>query len=66
MKQTYFTHHNLNAEEVRELKSRYQAKGVRVEVTLSADSRSFMLAALLPESANPPKPSKTFQHRVWG
>ncbi|EPK6501877.1 hypothetical protein RFC90_003817 [Klebsiella aerogenes] len=66
MKKTYFTHSNLNAEEVRELKGRYQAQGVRVEVTLSADNRSFMLAALLPESANPPKPSKTFQNRVWG
>lgn len=66
MNKTFFTHSNLNADEMQELKRRYQANGVSVAVSLSADNRTFILAALLPESAKPPKPSKAFQQRVWG
>ena len=65
MKKTFFTHSNISSEEVKELKRRYQAQGVRVEVSLSADNKSFMLSALLPESENPPKTSRTFQQRIW-
>ncbi|XHF49441.1 MAG: hypothetical protein PIK35_12350 [Enterobacter roggenkampii] len=66
MKKSWFTHTGLSTTEADELVARYQAKGVKVEKSLDADPRYWIVSAFLPQQASSPKTQQSMRSRAWG
>lgn len=66
MKKSWFTHTGLTTEEANDLMKRYQSKGVAVEKSLDVDPRLWIVSALLPQQASPPKTQQSMRSRTWG
>ncbi|EOE6914602.1 hypothetical protein ACN5LI_001114 [Cronobacter turicensis] len=66
MRKTWFEHTDCTLTEADELMSQYRKRGVAVERFLSPDCRKFIVRVQLPESRHEPRPSRTYQQRVWG
>lgn len=66
MRKSWFTHANLSTEEADELVKRYREKGVRVEKSLDADPRYWIVNAELPQQTSSPKTAQSMRSRGWG
>lgn len=66
MKTGWFQHVDLTDDQADELVARYAAKRIKTEKSLSADYKTWIVSALLPEDARPPRTDKTFKNRFWG
>lgn len=65
MQLTWFAHDPVDADTAAELISRYAARKIQTKKTLATDPRLWLVSALLPESQEEPKASRTYQHRMW-
>ncbi|WP_108701579.1 hypothetical protein [Phytobacter sp. SCO41] len=65
MKKGWFNHVNLSEAQANELVARYRANGVETQKSLAPDYLTWIVSALLPESAKPPRADKTYQWRHW-
>ncbi|WP_336475179.1 hypothetical protein [Escherichia coli] len=43
----------------------YRRRGYEVKKALSLDYRHWIISVRLPYSERPPRPSRTFQQRIW-
>ncbi|EOA2023213.1 hypothetical protein ACHUO7_005079, partial [Escherichia coli] len=43
----------------------YRRRGYEFQKDLSFDRRHWIISARLPYSERPPRPSRTFQQRIW-
>ncbi|MCA6788140.1 hypothetical protein LGC33_24135, partial [Escherichia coli] len=43
----------------------YRRRGFEVKKALSLDYRHWIISVRLPYSERPPRPSRTFQQRIW-
>ncbi|ELQ6039747.1 hypothetical protein R2226_003943 [Cronobacter sakazakii] len=65
MRKTWFEHTDCTSAEAEELMAQYRKRGVKVERFLSDDCRKFIVRVELPESRHEPRPSRTYQQRIW-
>ncbi|MFV7999623.1 hypothetical protein ACLKO0_23795, partial [Escherichia coli] len=43
----------------------YRRRGYEIKKALSLDYRHWIISVRLPYSERPPRPSRTFQQRIW-
>lgn len=65
MQLTWFVHDPVDSNTAEELLSRYATRKIQTKKTLATDPRLWLVSALLPESREEPKASRTYQHRMW-
>ncbi|HGU6442224.1 TPA: hypothetical protein ACNABU_002893 [Citrobacter amalonaticus] len=66
MKYSWFHHHDCTTQQADELMAKYSQRGVRVERSLNQDLITWTVNVRLPEGNKTPRPSRRWQHRVWG
>ncbi len=62
---SWFRHPDCTEKESCWLEACYRSRGHRVERYLNPDLLTWTVAVCLPESKHPPRPSRTFQQRIW-
>ncbi|WP_370607457.1 hypothetical protein [Citrobacter meridianamericanus] len=66
MKFSWFHHHECTTEQADELVASYRRRGATVERSLNRDNITWTVSVRSPEGNKPPRPSRRWQHRVWG
>ncbi len=60
-----FQHDPCTEEQAEWLIQSYRRRGYEVQKDLSLDRRYWIISVRLPYSECPPRPSRTFQQRIW-
>ncbi|EFH1640298.1 hypothetical protein BF527_004603 [Escherichia coli] len=60
-----FQHPPCTEEQAEWLIQNYRRRGYEVKKDLSLDFRHWIISVRLPYSERPPRPSRTFQQRIW-
>ncbi|EGM8158963.1 TPA: hypothetical protein ACHOWV_005054 [Escherichia coli] len=64
-KSDWFQHDPCTEEQAEWLIQCYRRRGYEFEKALSLDYRHWIISVRLPYSERPPRPSRTFQQRIW-
>ncbi|EPJ5578868.1 hypothetical protein R4R77_004675 [Citrobacter amalonaticus] len=66
MRKTWFHYIQCTTQQTEELMAEYRRRGIRVVRSLNPDYITWTVSVRLPEGNKPPRPSRRWQHRVWG
>ncbi|HHZ6059624.1 TPA: hypothetical protein ACWKRR_001065 [Escherichia coli] len=64
-KSDWYQHDPCTEEKAEWLIQRYRRHGYEIKKALSLDYRLWIIYVRLPYSERPPRPSRTFQQRIW-
>ncbi|EHM4270965.1 TPA: hypothetical protein ACWR5E_004558 [Escherichia coli] len=64
-KSDWFQHDPCTEEQAEWLIQNYRRRGYEFQKDLSLDFRHWIISVRLPYSERPPRPSRTFQQRIW-
>ncbi|EFC2019820.1 hypothetical protein OS423_004331 [Escherichia coli] len=64
-KSEWFQHPPCTEEQAEWIIQCYRRRGYEVKKVLSLDYRHWIISVRLPYSERPPRPSRTFQQRIW-
>ncbi|ENV4285431.1 hypothetical protein ACFKA7_004770 [Escherichia coli] len=64
-KTDWFQHDLCTEEQAEWLIQNYRRRGYEIKKALSLDCRLWIIYVKLPYSERPPRPSRTFQQRIW-
>ncbi|AUL85665.1 hypothetical protein Q2841_003650 [Escherichia coli] len=64
-KSDWFRHDPCTEEQAEWLIQCYRRRGYEFQKDLSFDRRHWIISVRLPYSERPPRPSRTFQQRIW-
>nr|WP_052913652.1 hypothetical protein [Escherichia coli] len=64
-KSDWFQHPPCTEEQAEWLIQCYRRHGYEIKKALSLDYRHWIISVRLPYSERPPRPSRTFQQRIW-
>ena len=64
-KSDWYQHPPCTEEQAEWLIQCYRGRGCEVKKALSLDYRHWIISVRLPYSERPPRPSRTFQQRIW-
>ena len=64
-KSDWFRHDPCTEEQAEWLIQNYRRRGYEFQKDLSLDFRHWIISVRLPYSERPPRPSRTFQQRIW-
>ncbi|ENT6615705.1 hypothetical protein ACFD8P_003866 [Escherichia coli] len=64
-KTDWFQHDPCTEEQAEWLIQNYRRRGYEIKKALSLDCRLWIIYVKLPYSGRPPRPSRTYQQRIW-